>query len=196
MRISIKNIEEETSLKLQGPLKWGKIIPSESQGIYIVVTPKEAISKLNFDKQIIDLWIQKVPNMRINNEEPTYYNLTNEIKKYWLKDEIILYVGKTTQPIQTRVNQYYQTEIGERKPHSGGYWIKTLSFLNDCLIYWAECDNPEITEEKILRFFHNKLSNKDISKENLVLPFANLEIHLHDKKQKIRKCSMLKKARI
>ena len=196
MAISLKHIEKHMDFKLEGPIKWGERIPCEKQGIYIVVTPNERKTNLTFNKDTINLWIEKVTNMKVGNEKPTYDNLTTELEPFWFSDEIILYVGKTSQPIQTRVNQYYQTEIGERKPHSGGYWIKTLAFLNDCLIYWVKCDNPEKIEEQILSFFHHHLSNKDISKESLVLPFANLEIHLHDKKQKIRKPHILKKARI
>jgi len=182
--------------KLEGSLRWGEKIPCKKQGIYIVLTPNKKATNLIFNRGAINLWIKKVANMEVGTEKPTFENLSTELKRFWFNNEIILYVGQTSQPIRTRVNQYYKTEIGERKPHSGGYWIKTLAFLNDCLVFWKACDHPKEIETKILTFFHHQFSDKNISKENLIIPFANLEIHLQNKNQKIRKNHILKKARI
>ena len=196
MTTTLNDIEKEIGLKLNGPIKWKDKISCKNEGIYIVVTPNEETTSLILNEEAIKSWIEKANNMNIGNEQPTYENLKNELNRFWFNNEIVLYVGKA-KSIQKRVNQYYRTKIGKEKPHSGGYWIKTLAFLNDCVIYWVECDNSEKIEEQILSFFNNHhLSDKEIPKEPLSLPFANLEIHLHNEKRKIGKNHIIKKARI
>ena len=162
--------------KLNGPVKWGEPVPCNGPGIYIVVTPDQKPASLSFSKCQIECWIKTAQDLKIGNKSPTEKNIRSFLKKFWFKNEIILYVGKAVN-IRRRVGQYYNTEIGRSGPHKGGYWIKTLSFLDRCLIFWAEADDPELTEEKILRHFHSKLS-KGKSKEETFLPFANLELRI------------------
>ena len=196
MTINLEDIEMYIGLKLKGPVKWGQTIPSQNEGIYIVVTPNKEPTKIIFSKDIITLWVEKVPDMKVGKENPTYDNLCNELKKFWFDDEIVLYAGKTVQPIKDRVNQYYQTKIGDKGPHSGGYWIKTLEFLDECLVFWVECNNPELVEENILKYFHSRLSKEKISKKSIFLPFANLKIDLLEEHKTIKKQHILKKSRI
>ena len=127
---------------------------------------KEPINLL-FSKEQIASWIKTAQNMKIGNDNPTEKIICKFLEKFWVKvsNEIILYVGKTEKQINKRVNQYYRTEIGERGPHSGGSWIKTLNFIDECLIFWATCDNPKLTEEKILKYFHNKFSKEKPDKQ-------------------------------
>ena len=52
----------------------------------------------------------------------------------------------------------YKTPIGAKRPHSGGYWIKTLSILNNLMVYYASCDNPSKMEDLMIEYFMKNVS--------------------------------------
>ncbi|MCK5176905.1 MAG: hypothetical protein KAQ92_04215 [Candidatus Aenigmarchaeota archaeon] len=203
MTTTLNDIEKEIGLKLNGPIKWKDKISCKNEGIYIVVTPNNHPLNIDFDREQIKLWISKVPKMMIDKQKPNYENITQELNKFWFDNEIILYIGQTTKSnedstrsIEDRIREYYTSKIYKKSPNSGGYWLKTLAFLDECLIYWTKCNNPKKVEEHILTFFHHQFLKDKITKENVHLPFANLKVNLSEKPKEIRKQHILKKPRI
>ena len=82
-----------------------------------------------------------------------------------------MYIGKAPQrkngdEISQRVIEYYTHEIGNRRHHSGGQWIKTLKNLETFMVYYGIWGNPSEIEKKMLRFFKN--NNQSL------IPFANI----------------------
>ncbi|MHB1419868.1 MAG: hypothetical protein ACYCX4_09855 [Bacillota bacterium] len=76
------------------------------------------------------------------------------------------------------MKQYYETPLGQPRPHRGGHWLKTLSILENLSIFWAATDDPDGAENELLATFVKNVSQG--SKEQLLdpdrpLPFANLE---------------------
>jgi len=51
------------------------------------------------------------------------------IASFWLPDEPIVYIGLATS-LRSRVSGFYRTPIGARRPHAGGWLLKTLSILD------------------------------------------------------------------
>ena len=75
--------------------------------------------------------------------------------------------------------QYYRTPIGARRPHSGGYFLKLLSNLDELWIHYSETDEPEFSEKQIVSNFIDNVSDSSKSLLHdpyLPLPFANLNI--------------------
>ena len=97
--------------------------------------------------------LTKVKTIQIDNKLAlSVLTLKDRLDKFWLPDENILYIGKTdcVGGLKKRIGQYYSTEIGERKPHAGGHWIKTLNILNELFVHYLPIQNPLQLEEKII----------------------------------------------
>ena len=63
----------------------------------------------------LEEWLAVRPEMALDGERPTAAQLSDRLASFWMRDEVILYVGLTTRRLS-----------GARKPHSGGYFLKTL----------------------------------------------------------------------
>ncbi len=167
--------------------KWNSEVESSSIGIYFLSTSKDPKSNLSLitnapiDENILKFWIKKVPTIKVDGTPATVEKLKLRLDSFWLPDENILYIGQTKsgKGLKGRLNQYYDTELGERKPHAGGHWIKTLKILNDLFVHYIPCQHPEDTEKKIMRQFVSQVSESTLKKlfdPSLPLPFANLEL--------------------
>ena len=162
----------------------------------------QAKVKLNliFEKAFND-WINEAPNLEIENKKVINVNQVRQyLSKFWDDKENILCIGESTSktnPIQKRVNQFYTHKIGKKGPHTGGYWIKLLSCIEDVYIYFAESSNPRESEFKmIMKYVEIKSGKSMFELENIVdyFPFANSKVdllkantiknHINDNKRK------------
>jgi hypothetical protein len=101
----------------------------------------------------------------------------DRISRFWIPDEAILYMGKATK-LSTRLPAYYRTSIGKRSPHSGGFFLKLLSNLDQLWVHYAECNDPETAEDRMLRRFCENVSQVSriaLHDYSHPFPFANLE---------------------
>lgn len=104
--------------------------------------------------------------------------MKERLSGFWLRDENVLYVGKATS-LRDRVKAYYSTKLGARRPHSGGWFIKTLSDFGELYVHYAAHEDALAAEETILRTFMASVSDETRSAlhdPDLPLPFANLEL--------------------
>jgi hypothetical protein len=121
--------------------------------------------------------------LALDGGRPTAAQLVDRLAIYWLPDEAIVYIGKATS-LRGRVGGYYSTELGDKRPHAGGHWIKTLSNLASLTVHYAEiCDgrDPEEVETDMLLAFVDGVSPKvkaNHPQPDLAIPFANLEIKI------------------
>lgn len=176
-------------------VRWGQTLDSSSIGIYFVSTCGQPDQNSNLydrapiDENILRFWLSKVSTFQIDKcPNPTLNELKKRLSGFWLPDENIVYIGQTESGggLKSRVNQYYRTELGERKPHAGGHWIKTLKILNQLFVHYIDDKTPPATEEKLLHAFVKQVS--DETKKNLVdqllpIPFANLELEKGNRKR-------------
>lgn len=173
--------------------KWDYEVESSSIGIYLISTSKDpnALTPLfetaPIDDNMLRFWINKVRTIKIDGEPATIQSLKNRLESFWLPDENIIYIGQTEsgKGLKGRINQYYNTELGERKPHAGGHWIKTLKILNQLYVHYISCNYPDEKEKEIMRIFVSQVSQ--ITKDHLFdpylpLPFANLELEKGNRK--------------
>ena len=92
-------------------------------------------------------------------------------------DEPVLYIGLAGRSLRTRVRQYYRTPLGAAKPHSGGWWLKTLSVLDDFYVHYAVTGSCKEAEEDMLRAFAKGISKRSLEalpNGDPAMPFANL----------------------
>lgn len=202
MPSTVNQLLKTVNIDLKGKVKWGEKVYSNSQGVYIVSLSNEPDKNLGLLKQapisidIVKFWLSKVKTFELDNQKtPSCDSVAERISKFWLPDENILYIGMTTTPLKTRISAYYSTELGERKPHAGGHWLKILSNINDLYVYYSECVSPpKLLEDKMLELFVNNVSDssKNILYDKIrTFPFANLEYPKGNKKfHGIGKCKL------
>jgi hypothetical protein len=51
------------------------------------------------------------------------------------------------------VGDYYKTPLGARRPHAGGWPLKTLSILSELCVHYAPCADPNAAELTMLDAF-------------------------------------------
>lgn len=132
-------------------------------------------------------WIHRVPMLTLDGgRAPSADALTRRLGEFWLPDESVLYVGQTSTSLRQRIRQYYRTPLGDRRPHAGGHWIKTLSTLAETLVYYAESADPRTAESRLLQAFVDQVSastKQALRDPNRPFPFANLEFPQGNRKQ-------------
>lgn len=185
MPTTVSELLKSQDLLLSGKVKWGESFRSSRRGIYIVSYSKdesslgELIQTAPISKESVEFWFKKVTTFELDKmKNPETDSIIDRLSMFWLRDESILYIGMTNSTLSIRVSQYYNTELGERRPHAGGHWLKTLSNLFDLYVFYSECDFPEDVEIKLLDYFGNNVSQESISllyDSRIVLPFANLQ---------------------
>lgn len=191
MPITVNELVKKVGLdpKSLKKVKWGTPVSTQKEGVYSVSlseTPdaNNSLAEIPISMNILKEWINKVGGFTID-KSLTYDSelIKNRLSKFWLSDESILYIGKA--PIRknrkglgNRIQEYYETEFGESKPHAGGHWIKTLSNLKDLYVYYIECPNSPKIESDMMEQFGSSVSEtskKQLSGTGVILPFANLE---------------------
>lgn len=170
-------------------VKWGLPINSKKAGVYIIALSDNAYENIVMPKFpvstiILKQWIDKVGGFKVDGVETTdYAYIQKRLSKFWLQDESILYIGKAKvrrkgSGLGKRINEYYNTCFGEKKPHAGGHWIKMLSILTELYVYYIECSDCDKIESLMLDIFEENISKSNKERLNdtgVMLPFANLE---------------------
>tara|TARA_B100001173_G_C15857769_1_gene491592 strand:+ start:64 stop:684 length:621 start_codon:yes stop_codon:yes gene_type:complete len=191
MATSVNILCEKFNLSSPKRVDWNEIPPTQEEGIYIVSlssNPEKnngTHEKAPISEDIIKKWLTKVGGFeldKINTFDSD--KVIERLSQFWLPDENILYIGKAPKRsngsgIATRVREYYNTEYGEKRPHSGGHWLKSLTILNELFVYYSVCEDSGTIEKDMMRFFCNNVSEatkSHLRDPYLPLPFANLQL--------------------
>ena len=126
----------------------------------------------------VEAWLRRVPPLSLCRVvQPPVRDVADFLKWFWLPDESILYIGKATR-LRTRVRQLLRHQLGMRRPHAGGHWLKTLSCLGQLHVYFAECPSVETAaanESAALGMFMDQVSGETKWALLNARPFANRE---------------------
>ena len=193
MPTSVKQLFNSNGKEIMGQVKWGQRVNCQMPGVYVVAMANVADEIVCYEdapisEHLVEEWINYVPQMLIDNQTPTPDKIVQRLKTFWIPDETILYIGMTTNSLQKRVNEYYDTKLGDPRPHHGGHWIKTLNNLYQLSIFWTATmgtDAQEV-EDAFLDTFVNNMSQeslKKLSDRNQLFPFANLEFPKGNRKK-------------
>ena len=171
---------------LYGPISWGQLssqagvsqVLSEA-GVYVVALPEGPLEKAPFSESAIKEWLYLRPEIRLDGIRPSLDELVGRLSGFWLPDEVILYVGQTTsRTLRHRLQQFYRHRLGDRSPHAGGQWLKTLANLDQLRVFWARSTAPEADEAKLIHQYITNVSSdarRQLHDPEHPFPFANLE---------------------
>ena len=172
-------------LMADGPIVWGRPVPARGPGVYVVELPAP-LPKPPIELAKVGKWIERVPSLRLDGERPTSKALAARIASFWLPGEVVLYVGMSAVSLGGRVAAYYQTPLGDRRPHAGGHWLKTFERLDGLRIWWAETAAAEEYEDAVLSALADGVdaaTRAGLPDHEVVLPFANLQAATGERKR-------------
>lgn len=158
-------------------MRWGKPVLTRAPGIYVVELPA-ALEVAPIALSAVGAWIRRVPTITVDGSPTTGVALAARLADFWVPSATVVYIGQASGPVQGRVAAYYRTPLGNRSPHAGGHWIKTLSCINECLVWSAATDDFDVAERELLDDFTRTVpaaERRALYDPSPVLPFANLK---------------------
>lgn len=183
MPLTVADSFAAAGLEQQGPVRWGTPVPETAQGVYAVALTDDARSmdgalpRAPLDDATLAHLLQVRPELRVSLAQPDVEALAHRLRAFWLPDEVVLYIGLAGQPLRTRLRQYYRTSLGAKRPHAGGWWLKTLSVLDQLWVYWAATVDYATAEKAMLCAFADAVPTEtrcQLLDDEADMPFANL----------------------
>jgi hypothetical protein len=187
MPIAPADLFARVGLTIKSAVPWGQKVPCDGPGVYAVClsgdasrnSPVSPQAPLSLDR--VREWIEYVPTFTLDGKAgPSAVAVARCLQTFWLPDETILYVGKAT-CLRARLDQFRRHRLGDRKPHAGGHWLKTLAVLPYLHVFFCECESvgqAEAKEHEALGVFVGQVSaaaRARLHNPELPIPFANRE---------------------
>ncbi len=163
-------------LMADGPTVWGRPIPAQGPGVFVIELPAP-LANAPLELTRVGKWIERVETLRLDGERPTSRALASRLASFWLPSQTVLYIGATDASIGRRVAAIARTELGDRRPHSGGHWLKTLRSLDGLRVWWTLTDATEEYEDALFSAFAGAIPAAELGAVpdgEVVLPWANL----------------------
>jgi transcription elongation factor GreA len=150
--ISGHGLLKDAGLPIEGPLAWGRPPALAGPGVFIVELPSP-LPRVSIDPAAVAEWLGRAPDLRLDGKRPSVGELQSRLASFWLPDQQILYIGSSRKGVGARLAGMYRTALGERRPQSAGYWLKTLKDIGRTRIWWSPSDDPELWEDALLDRF-------------------------------------------
>jgi transcription elongation factor GreA len=171
---SASDLMRSLGLLVDGPAQWSRPVHSRAAGVFVVELPG-GLEEAPIDIVAVRRWLERVPDLRLDGELPTPQELGRRLATFWLPGEPILFVGRSAQSVGQRVAAMYATPLGDVRPYSAPYWLKTLSALSGLRVWWAETDAHEEYLDALLAAVGERNDPPvGAPAEERPLPFANL----------------------
>lgn len=166
---------------------WLERVSSQRPGVYIVSLHSDrnngsGLADAPVSSDALERWLVRCPGLTVYGKRVGVDALGLHLARWWLPNTSILYIGKAGgQSLSARVDQYYRTPLGNRSPHGGGYWLKTLGILDDVSVHCAETPenmSPDDCKDDLLSTFlrlHQIIPHTH-PEPTLLLPWANLQV--------------------
>ena len=163
-------------LMADGPTVWGRPVPASGPGVFVVEIPAP-LATAPLDVSRVGKWIERVETLRLDGERPTGKALAGRLASFWLPSQTILYIGASDASVARRVAAIGRTELGDRRPNSGGHWLRTLRSLDGVRVWWAATEATEEYEDALFSAFAANVPDADLAglpDRAVILPWANL----------------------
>lgn len=191
MPSSVAVIFSAAGLTTAGAVRWGDAIPVSAPGVYAVALTADpgtadACQACLVSRDAVAALLSARGELRLDGARPDVGALSDRLAGMWLGDEVVLYIGLAGTSLRRRVRDYYRTPLGARRPHAGGWPLKTLTVLADPWVHFAACDHPAQAEEAMLRTFAKHTSEAAVNglhDPSMPIPFANLELTRGERKR-------------
>lgn len=163
-------------LLADGPGQWGRPIAATGPGVFIIelATP---LATPPIELTRVGKWIERLETLKLDGARPTSKALAARLGSFWFASQTVLYIGSSEVSVARRVAAISQTQLGDRKPYSGGHWLKTMRGLESLRVWWAPTKATEEYEDALLDAFAASVPAVDLAglhDREVVLPFANL----------------------
>lgn len=140
--MTVSELFDTAGLKPRSPVPWRTPVDQSGPGVYVValveglaVTSPAAID------------VQSLPPAE---------------RARWIEGQPVIYIGRATRSLRTRIAQFYRHKHGERAPHRGGQAVIPLACPR--WVYWATTDSPMKAERTMIEAFRSRVG---------ALPYAN-----------------------
>lgn len=184
MPSTVSDLFSAVGLEPAGVVKWGEPLPERRvPGVYVVAlssdpdSTREMRSFPQLAPHRFEELLRTCPGLSLDGVRPSVDRLVERLEAFWIKDEVVLYIGLSSRPVGTRMREYYNTPLGANGPHKGGWWLKMLSDLDQLNVFWAATSEFAAAEEGMLEAFAQGVSERslaDLYDCEIVAPFANL----------------------
>ncbi len=159
-----------------GPLPWGRPLPTRRPGVFIVELPAP-LPTAPIELTRVGKWLERVPSLALDGAHPSSRALAARLASFWLPSQTVLYIGASASTLSGRVAAMEGTVLGDRRPHSGGHWLHVLRVLPSTRLWWTATDATEEYEDALLTAFAAAVPAAEraaLPDTAVVLPFANL----------------------
>lgn len=183
-RVDAASLLRSVGLLADGPAVWGRPVPAHGPGVFIIELPApSATAPIELTR--VGKWIERVETLRLDGTRPVSRALAARLASFWVASQTVLYIGASDASVGRRVSAIARTELGDRRPHSGGHWLKTLRSLDGLRVWWAPTDATEEYEDALLAAFAERVLETDLAgapDRGLILPWANLRWQTGERK--------------
>lgn len=163
-------------LMVDGPGQWGRPISAPGPGVFAIELAAP-LPTAPIELTRVGKWVERVATLRLDSERPTSKALAARMASFWLPSQTVLYIGSSDVSVTRRLAGMARTELGDRRPASGGHWLSTLRGLDGLRVWWSATDATEEYEDAVLEAFANGIPAAEraaLPDRDVVLPFANL----------------------
>ena len=181
---TVESLFRAAELEPVGAVRWTESIPLNVPGVYAVARTDDPASHIApwpecpIDNERIEHLLSVRPELLLDGLRPSPDRLASRLAEFWLPDEPVQYIGLAGTSLCKRVGQYRRSKLGANRPHAGGWWLKTLTGIQDLWVHYSPCVDPDGVELAMLRAFESgvsRASRESLPDQSIVLPFANLE---------------------
>jgi transcription elongation factor GreA len=174
--VTAASLFRDIGLMADGPLPLDRPVPARGPGLFVVElsTP---LPTAPIDLSRVGKWLEHVPTLTVDSARPTSRAFAARLAAFWLPTQTVLYIGATTVSIGGRVAAMEKTGLGDRRPHSGGHWLKVLRLPASTRIWWAATSAVEESEDAMLAAFESGVTAAErlvLPDRDVILPWANL----------------------
>jgi hypothetical protein len=183
MPATVTDLLSAAELERTGSVRWGTPLTASYPGVYLVAleespdTCRPTLAEAPINDERVNELLRVRPELRLDGARPTLGTLCERLAACWLPDETVLYIGRAGTSLQRRIGQYYTTPLGARRPHAGGWFLKTLTNLDELTVHYAAAVDPAAAERELLKAFIGGVDGAScdgLHDPTCPYPFANL----------------------
>ena len=180
---TVSDLVDAAGLSLAETVRWRGRVRLETPGAYVVARTSDPSALLPVQEADISLaavneLLDARPELLLDGHRPTPELLAARLSSLWIADETVVYIGLAGTSVRSRVGAYYRTPLGARRPHSGGWFVKTLTDIDALWVHVARAADPTKAEGEMLARFCASVSRTSLERLHDAahpFPFANLE---------------------